>query len=70
MDIFMKDFCVQTRNTCSDNEHLTELTHIKDHLKKWEDVRTTVLEWHPNQVEAIGLKMSTMKMLLITPEKS
>ena len=24
---------------------------IKDLLKKWEDIRTTVLEWHPNQVE-------------------
>jgi hypothetical protein len=24
---------------------------IKDILKKWEDVRTTVLEWHPNHVE-------------------
>jgi hypothetical protein len=24
---------------------------IKDLLKKWEDVRTTVLDWHPNQVE-------------------
>jgi hypothetical protein len=24
---------------------------IKDLLKKWEDVRTTVLEWHPNHDE-------------------
>jgi hypothetical protein len=24
---------------------------IKDLLKKWEDVRTTVLEWYPNHVE-------------------
>jgi hypothetical protein len=26
-------------------------TAIKDLLKKWEDVRATVLEWHPNHVE-------------------
>ncbi|GFT53057.1 uncharacterized protein TNCV_4232041 [Trichonephila clavipes] len=24
---------------------------IKDLLKQWEDVRTMVLEWHPNQVD-------------------
>ncbi|GFW30331.1 uncharacterized protein TNCV_3851021 [Trichonephila clavipes] len=24
---------------------------LKDLLKKWEDVRTMVLEWHPNQVD-------------------
>jgi hypothetical protein len=28
---------------------------IKDLLKKWEDVRTTVLEWHPNYVEVSGV---------------
>ncbi|GFX53289.1 uncharacterized protein TNCV_362821 [Trichonephila clavipes] len=24
---------------------------IKDRLKKWEDVRAMVLEWHPNQAD-------------------
>jgi hypothetical protein len=27
------------------------ISAIKDLLKNWKDVRTTVLEWHPNHVE-------------------
>jgi hypothetical protein len=43
---------------------------IKDLLKKWEDVRTTVLEWHPNHVEVnrVGDLYNTMP--LITSGKS
>jgi hypothetical protein len=43
---------------------------IKDLLKKWEDVRTTVLEWHPNHIEVKGLGISTTTMPLITSGKS
>jgi hypothetical protein len=43
---------------------------IKNLLKKWEDVRTTVLEWHPNQVEVNGFGISTTAMPLITSGKS
>ncbi|GFW28943.1 uncharacterized protein TNCV_202661 [Trichonephila clavipes] len=40
---------------------------IKDLLKKWEDVRAMVLEWHPNQadVSRVG-DLYNDNMLLIT----
>ncbi|GFW94448.1 uncharacterized protein TNCV_2701691 [Trichonephila clavipes] len=43
---------------------------IKDLLKKWADVRTMVLEWHPNQADVSSLGIFTTTMLLITSEKS
>ncbi|GFT11653.1 uncharacterized protein TNCV_264491 [Trichonephila clavipes] len=42
----------------------------KDFLKKWEDVRAMVLEWHPNQADVSRLGIVTTTMLLIISGKS
>jgi hypothetical protein len=39
---------------------------IKYLLMKWEDGRTTVLEWHPNHVEVSSVGISTTTMSFIT----
>ncbi|GFV87128.1 uncharacterized protein TNCV_5113461 [Trichonephila clavipes] len=43
---------------------------IKDLLKKWEAVRATVLEWHPNQADVSRVGIFTTTMILITLGKS
>ncbi|GFW41947.1 uncharacterized protein TNCV_6561 [Trichonephila clavipes] len=43
---------------------------IKDLLKKWEDVRAMVLEWHPNQADVSRVGDLYTTMLLITSGKS
>ncbi|GFV96852.1 uncharacterized protein TNCV_4350651 [Trichonephila clavipes] len=63
------------RNVCPSEQEENErgpmpTFSIKDLLKKWEDVRAMVLEWHPYQADVSRFGIFTTIMLLITSGNS